>query len=320
MAGVRDLEIRHLLALRAVAEEGSFGRAGARLGFSQAAISQQIAGLEQSIGQAVFDRPGGPRPVEITPAGALLLEHARAILDRLALAEHELAELRAGTHGRLVVGTFQSVSVKMLPSVVGMALAESPDLDITLFETDDNDELIERLAHGDLDLSFLVGPVDDDRLDTVELVRDPFVVLLPGGSADTGAYPTTALAGSAMIGQQDSSCSLQRRIEEGLLAAGAAPRYVFRSNDNSAVQAMVRVGMGAAVLPLLAVDLDDPDVDIRPLDPPLEPRSVLVATRRGRTHAPAVDRFIGLAREVAAEVSSSLPQVQARPGSAIDAV
>ena len=66
-----DVEVRHLRALRAVAEEGSFIGAADILGFSQAAISQQIAGLEKAIGQSVFDRPGGPRPVTLTPAQAL---------------------------------------------------------------------------------------------------------------------------------------------------------------------------------------------------------------------------------------------------------
>ena len=63
-----DIEMRHLRSLTAVAEEGSFIGAADVLGFSQAAISQQIAGLERAVGQPLFDRPGGPRPVTLTPA------------------------------------------------------------------------------------------------------------------------------------------------------------------------------------------------------------------------------------------------------------
>ena len=65
----RDIEIRHLTALAAVAAERSFGRAAERLGFTQSAVSQQIAALERVVGEPVFDRPGGPRPVELTPVG-----------------------------------------------------------------------------------------------------------------------------------------------------------------------------------------------------------------------------------------------------------
>jgi DNA-binding transcriptional LysR family regulator len=294
MSGIHDLELRHLAALRAVAVEGSFGRAAQRLGFSQAAISQQIAGLERAIGQPVFDRPGGPRRAEITPAGRLLLRHAESILDRIDAAAEELGELAAGISGRLVVGTFQSVSVKLLPSVVGQVRAETPGVDIRLFETDDNDELVRRLAADELDLSFLIGPVTDERIETVELCQDPFVLVLPAETELTAAaYPLADLAGRPMVGQQVSSC--QNLIDGGLRASGVSPNYVFRSNDNGAVQAMVRAGMGPAILPLLAVDPDDPGVQIRPLDPPLEPRTILVGQRRGRTRTPAGERFVELA-------------------------
>lgn len=295
MAGIHDLELRHLAALRAVAEEGSFGRAAQRLGFSQAAISQQIAGLERAVGQPVFDRPGGPRRAEITPAGRLLLRHAESILERIDAAAEELDELAAGISGRLLVGTFQSVSVKLLPSVVGQVRATTPGVDIRLFETDDNDELVRRLAADELDLSFLIGPVTDERIETVELCRDPFVLVLPA-DADLMAgttYPVADLAGRPMVGQQVSSC--QNLIDGGLQAAGVNPNYVFRSNDNGAVQAMVRAGMGPAILPLLAVDADDPGIRIRQLEPPLEPRTILIGQRRGRTRTPAAERFVELA-------------------------
>ena len=84
------VELRHLLALQAVAEEGSFGRAARSLGYTQSAISQQIAALERIVGQRLIDRPGGPRPVTLTDAGALLLTHARAINARLAAAQADL--------------------------------------------------------------------------------------------------------------------------------------------------------------------------------------------------------------------------------------
>src|ERR1700732_2648152 len=81
---VSDAELRHLAAMAAVAEEGSFGRAAARLGYSQSTISQQIAALEKAVGGAVFDRPGGPKPVRITPLGAVVLAHGRDLLTKAA--------------------------------------------------------------------------------------------------------------------------------------------------------------------------------------------------------------------------------------------
>ncbi|HET8970102.1 MAG TPA: LysR family transcriptional regulator [Candidatus Nanopelagicales bacterium] len=294
MAGIQDVQIRHLAALRAVAEEGSFGRAGQRLGFSQSAISQQITGLEQAIGQRVFDRPGGPRKAELTPAGRVVLHHAEAILDRIAQAGDELADLRAGTSGRLVVGTFQSVSVKLLPAIIGRILTESPDLDIRVVETDYQEDLANGLHSGELDVAFMEDPIVDDKLVTIEVSRDPFVVVLPADQRESAPepYPMTDLAGQSLIGSQPCSC--QDLIDDRFRRAGITPHYVFRTNDNGAIQAMVKTGMGVAVMPLLAVDAHDPEVAVRHLDPTPEPRRIVLVTRKGRTRTAAAERFIEL--------------------------
>src|SRR2546430_9523073 len=93
------VELRHLAALEAVAEEGSFGRAARRLGYTQSAVSQQIAQLEKVVGAKLVERPGGPRAVSLTDAGRLLLRHADAIVARLAAAQADMAALQAGEAG-----------------------------------------------------------------------------------------------------------------------------------------------------------------------------------------------------------------------------
>src|SRR5438132_9218966 len=103
------LELRHLIALKAIAEEGTFGRAAESLGYTQSAISQQIAMLERIVGEKLIDRPGGPRPVSLTEAGQLLLTHAEGITARLQAAQADLAALSNGDAGPLRVGTYQSV-------------------------------------------------------------------------------------------------------------------------------------------------------------------------------------------------------------------
>jgi DNA-binding transcriptional LysR family regulator len=294
MARLRDLDVRHLEALVAVADEGTFGRAATRLGFSQAAVSQQVAALERAMGTAAFDRPGGPRPVMLTPAGRVVLEHARAVLARLDEADQALVDLLAGTAGRLLVGTFQSVSVRLLPNVVARVRTETPELDLRTFQTDDNHLLVEGVADGTLDVSFVVGGGDDPRLVVVPLRQDPFVALVPAGAeeADWPALPTSTLGGRPLVGENESSCSAL--VESGLRGLGVEPVYSFRSDDNGAIQAMVRAGLGPAVVPLLAVDTADPGVRVLPMDPPLTPRTIGVATARGRTVSPAAQRFVDL--------------------------
>ena len=299
MSQLRDLEFRHLVALDAVASEGTFGRAASRLGYTQSAISQQIASLERIAGEPVFDRPGGPRPVELTPFGEQLLAHGRRLLMQLDGIDNELDRFRHGDLGRLTVGTFQSVSATMLPRVVGRIRHEHPDLDLTVFESDHDDELEQRLASGELDISFLVGDVPTG-FQSAHLLNDPFVLVARPGQFPSGAVDLADLAGEPMIGQHENSCQLLN--EAGLRSAGIDPSYVFRTNDNGTVAAMVRAGMGVAVLPLLCVEPDDPRTALHQLAPAIPARHISVAWRTGRTISPAARRFIDLAVEVGTEL------------------
>jgi DNA-binding transcriptional LysR family regulator len=294
-----DVEIRQLRALQAVAAEGSFGRAAERLGFTQSAISQQIASLERAVGDRVFDRPGGPRRVELTPIGELVLAHAEAILGQIREAEDGLRSMRAGEIGRLMVGSFQSVSVRLLPDVIGRLRGERPGLAVRCVESDDPDELIGRLLDDELDLTFLVGMPDHDGVSAVQLMVDPYVLVAPAGTPDR-VVDLARLHRVPMIGQSAGFC--QAKIDDCLRSEGIEPDYVFRTNDNTAVQAMVRAGMGSAIMPLLAVDVHDPGVVIAAMNPPVPPRVLSLARRKGRTLVQAADRFIELAVGVCAEL------------------
>ena len=131
MINLRDMEIRHLIALDAVATEGTFSKAATRLGYTQSAVSQQIAALERIIGESVFDRPGGPRPVELTPLGSQVLAAGQALLARVDAMSLDLEMFRTGSVGQLSVGTFQSVSSTLLPRLVRRVRDTYPSLPST---------------------------------------------------------------------------------------------------------------------------------------------------------------------------------------------
>src|SRR5918911_1136829 len=135
------VELRHLAALQALADEGSFGRAAFRLGYTQSAVSQQIAALERIVGERLGERPGGPRPVSLTEAGLLLLRHAESIVARLQAAQADLHALRAGEAGTLRVGIFQSAGARVLPEILRRFQAEWPNVEIQLEEHDSDAEL-----------------------------------------------------------------------------------------------------------------------------------------------------------------------------------
>lgn len=300
----RDIEIRHLAALRAVARERSFGRAADVLGFTQSAVSQQIAALERIVGEPLFERPGGPKPVKITAVGETLLRHAEAVLDQLRMAENDLAGLSDGATGRVSVGIFESVSVKLLPEIVRLFRTERPGLEISLFESHEQDELLAKLEEGELDLTFVAVPVAEDGFEVEELCVDPFVLMSPLGDplGEDGVVPLSRLSRIQLIGQPLNSCQVM--LEAGMRREGVSPNIVFRSTDNAAVQAMVRSGMARAVMPQLGVDLDDPEVVIERLEPEITPRTIGIAWRTSRQRTPAMEAFLLATRRACSSLGS----------------
>jgi molybdenum-dependent DNA-binding transcriptional regulator ModE len=94
------LQVRSLLALVVVAEEGSFVQAARRLGYSRSTISHQIAQLEAAIGVSLLLRGSGSRSVIVTPAGKVVVAHGRAVLKLLDNADAQLLELARRERGR----------------------------------------------------------------------------------------------------------------------------------------------------------------------------------------------------------------------------
>src|SRR5215831_13763748 len=98
---LEDLELRHLLALQAIAETGSFWAAAERLGCSQSALSQQISTVEKILDARLVERSRGRRTVSVTEAGALLLRHAEVIVARLRAVHADFTAFAEGEAGAL---------------------------------------------------------------------------------------------------------------------------------------------------------------------------------------------------------------------------
>lgn len=295
------LELRHLIALKTIAGTGTFGRAAERLGYTQSAISQQIATLERIVGQRLIERPGGPRPVSLTEAGELLLRHADAIAARLQAAQADLAALDAGDAGPLRIGTYQSVGARVLPELLREFSADWPHVEITLQESADDRDLLALVERGDLDLSFVVLPLDPGPFESVELFRDPYVVVVPAGSplADRERPPSLRdLVEHPLISYR--TCRTTQRVEDRLRHLGREPNIVFRSDDNGTVQGLVKAGVGIAIVPRLAVDATDAAVRVVDLGERVPPRLLGIAWHRDRHRTRAAEAFVELAQRITA--------------------
>lgn len=296
-----DIELRHLQALVAVADTGTFGKAADALGFTQSAVSQQVASLERAIGTPVFDRPGGARPVQLTEAGHVLLEHARTVLTTLRGAVADVEALTSGTRGRLRVGTIQSVGTKVLPRLLSRFASERPGVEIVLHEAHDPAELLAMVEAQELDVTFCSDGEPVGPFTTRTLLDDPFVLLAPATSEwlDRTGVSVEEIAAHPLIGNRNPTCCAQ-----SLLSFGDHPvRFVFQSDDNSTVQGCVAAGLGLALAPLLTIDLDDPTTTVVPVVPAVRPRVIVVAWHSARRPSALLDAFVDAAADVCGEIA-----------------
>ena len=298
------IELRHFLALEAVARTGSFGKAAISLGYTQSAVSQQIATLERIVGQRLVERPGGPKPVSLTEAGRLLLTHADAIAARVAAAQADLTALEDGQVGTLRVGVFQSVGQRILPDVMRRFLEAWPQVDVSLTESADDTELLALVERGELDLTFSDLPLVEGPFESVELMRDPYVLVVPADSPllERPSPPTyREIAEHDLIGHKH--CRTLAKIEAGF---GRPVRFVFRSDHNQTVQALVAAGVGLALVPQLTMDPEDESTALIEL-PKIPPRVIAVAWHRDRYRTPAARAFVETAQQVSAELEREAP-------------
>jgi DNA-binding transcriptional LysR family regulator len=298
------VEVRHLMALEAVAQTGSFSQAATRLGYAQSAISQQISTLEKAVGHRLVDRPGGPRSVSLTEAGKVLLDHAGHIVARLAAAKADLDAMAAGDAGVLRVGTFQSASARLLPPTLAQFRTSWPDINIELRNEAVISNVEGLIRSGQADLAFAdMGTLDDSHAN-VELIRDPEVLITAPDHplAQMETVDLAELSGARMISMPvNDPCAT--RIARALERVGAEPHIVFRSDDNLTTQRLVAIGLGVAIVPLLTVERSIPDarVAIRGLNAKLE-RQIGIIWHRDRLQSRAAEAFIETAMQVSSDV------------------
>lgn len=299
------VEVRHFAALEAIAAEGSFRQAAVRLGYTQSAVSQQIATLERIVGERLINRPGGPRPISLTEAGELLLRHAETILARIHAAQADLAALAAGAGGMLRIGTYQSVGRSILPRLMREFTAAWPQLEIRLSESANDEGLLSAIECGELDVAFAIFPLPAGPFEGVELMCDPYVLVVPASSplASAGRVLTLDdIAEVPLIGYRQ--CRSVRRVESHLASRGIEPHIIFRSDDNGTVQGMVAAGMGVALVPCLTVEPADPRIAVLDLEDDIPPRRIALVWHRDRHRTPAARAFAEAAQAVCADLAA----------------
>jgi DNA-binding transcriptional LysR family regulator len=293
------VEMRHLAALEAISEQRSFGRAAEQLGYTQSGISQQLATLERLVGEKLVVRPGGPRPVSLTPAGQVLLRHARRVVAQMAAARADLSAWSGGRAGTLRVGTFHSAGARILPGVVRRFSAAFPGVELDLAEAANDDDLLRAVERGALDLAFMMFPLIEGPFEAMELLVEPFYLLVAAADAPSHTPTLREITELPLISYGPVRPEL--RPETRL---PGPPHVVFRSNDDATIHGLVAAGVGAALLPRLSVDLGYPGVRAIPLGRRVPPRRIGIAWHRDRDLPPAAAEFLSASAAAARGVTA----------------
>ena len=295
------LDLRHLAALEAIAREGSVSRAAAQLGYTQSAVSQQLRALERIVGVTLVTRSPGVRSIELTEAGRRLLGHADAIAGHLDTARADMTAFSDGRTGELRIGAVPSVAAALVPALAEDLQARAPRLALHVTESYFPAQLLDGLAAGELDV--VVAPEDEPRdgLECEEIMRDPYVLLVPAGDPleqlDRLLTPAD-LAARDLIGK-DCGTASQRALSAALAGYGLAePR--IRAHDLREVQALVRRGLGIAVVPLLLLDEPEPAIARLPVDHFVPDRRIVLTTRANGARTPAVEFAAAIIRGLGA--------------------
>lgn len=302
------IELKHLRLLQAVDEHGSISGAARHLGYSQAALTQQVQALERSVGTPVLLR--NPRGVTLTEAGRVLVRHGDAVLRQIALAQTEVEAVAGLRVGHLRVSAFPSAAGALLPEVFASLKQDHPGLSFEMVEANPQ-RALELLRHGDCDLAIVYWHLTAGRAhDAPETLDGEVVTPLFDERVDIALPATHRLAsrGAVQLGElaEDlwiAGCPLCRgNLMQMCQVAGFTPRIGFETDDYLALRRLASLGLGVALVPELmhTVLPEDELVVFRDLQPQSFRRVGAISTGP-LLQLPAVGAALEALRAVSAE-------------------
>ncbi|MFF1839488.1 LysR family transcriptional regulator [Streptomyces sp. NPDC058231] len=242
------MELRHLSAFVAVAEELHFGRAAKRLQMAQPPLSQQIRQLEKELGVQLFER--NTRSVRLTSAGESFLQPVRIVLDDLDTAVRAAKAAGRGEYGRVSIGFAGASSHETLPLLTRAVRAAHPALELVMRGQTYANVALDGVADGSLDLGFVRLPVSRPGVAYRVIDEEELVCALPSDHrlAQLDTVPIGILAEEPFVSFPANTGSTVRDAMVGACeAAGFNPRVVQEAPDSYTILALVAAGVGVTL-------------------------------------------------------------------------
>jgi DNA-binding transcriptional LysR family regulator len=297
-----------LRVLREIAERGSFTAAAAALGYTQSAVSRQVAALETEARATLFERRSGG--VRLTPAGRVLLRHAAAALDELDAAARELdGQPEAG--GRVRLGAFTSAGAVLVPRALAALRRSHPGIDVTTREGT-TPVLVRALRAGTLDIvviastpPFRAPDAETPRLTLETLSERSLLVAVPAASSlARDSVRLDDLRGQSWIAGPSTGDETLLGVWPGL---DGRPQIRHTARDWLTKLQLVAAGCGLTTVPAALASVVPHGVRLVSVeDGPRELRRIVLASLPGRTNPPVAE-LRRVLRAAAVELAAGIP-------------
>ncbi|UFS64225.1 LysR substrate-binding domain-containing protein [Paracoccus denitrificans] len=277
-----NFTLRQITYFLAVARLGNFGRAAETVHVSQPGLSSQIAQLEARLGGTLFERGAGAGPVRLTALGERLLPVAQELIDTAKRLDALARAGRSPLSGRLRLAIIPTVAPYLIPHLVPALRANHPTLDLEMHEIATDDVISGVLSHR-FDVGIMALPVSEPGIEAEAVLRDAFLVALPGGDTSflSGSAHPESIEADRLLLLADGHCLRDQALE---VCGMRSPRRKLNLEASSmaTLMRMVASGMGMTLIPRLALADENRDGRLRivPFTEPAPSRDLAVVWRR----------------------------------------
>jgi len=289
------MDIHRLEVFCKLVELQSFTKAADAVCLTQPTVSEHIRSLEEMLGEKLVDRLG--REVLPTPAGKILYQYARNIIQLRNEAVQALDKFKGNLSGRLLIGASTIPGTYILPGLIGSFKAAHPSIQITL-KISSSTEIAEKVMDGSLEAGMVGARLDDPRIELEEIFSDELVLTLYPGHiwARRQSIELGELAGEHFIFREKGS-GTRMVMNQALQAHGFDTSRLYavaEMGSTEAVRQGIKARIGISILSSKAVaeDLERGSLVAVPLNGIRLSRPFYLAQRKNRQLSPLCTAFL----------------------------
>ncbi len=245
------MDLHQLRVFQAAVKTGGFTRASEQLHLSQSTVSQHIKLLEEELGCPLFLRVG--KRVQVTEAGRVLLQYAETIFRDLKNAEMAVREMNDLKRGTVRLGVGPTTLTHRLPHVLGDYARRFPDIELVVL-AGTTEFLLDALRAQHLDLAVVMRTAPQPGIAVTLLGQEEMIIVVNRDHplARRKTVEPADLASLRFI-LYEKNTAMQNLIDRFFESLGVTPRIAMEVENNEAVKSLVRIGLGASIMPLCAV-------------------------------------------------------------------